>query len=111
MERISVKTLALLPLLALAGGIVATAPAQAATKDDYMAACLTASGQNTELCTCKADEAVKLADADMLGFIITAMTDNAKFRDMINKGEVPEAVVKQWPIYVRESNKVCVPAN
>lgn len=100
--------LAILPVLAVAAGAFAT-PTLADPKADYLAACLEASNQNTELCTCKAEEAVKYADDQMLSFIIIAMKDNAKFRDMVNKGEVPEAVVKKWPIYVRESNAVCVP--
>ena len=100
--------LAILPALAVAAAGFAT-PGFADTKADYLAACLAASNENTELCTCKADEAVKVADDEMLGFIIIAMKDNAKFREMVQKGEVPDAVVKKWPIYVRESNKVCLP--
>lgn len=102
------KRLAILPAIAISTAGFAT-PTLADPKADYLAACLEASNQNTELCTCKAEEAVKHADDEMLGFIIIAMKDNAKFRDMVNKGEVPEAVVKKWPIYVRESNAVCVP--
>lgn len=102
------KKLAILPVVAILGSAFAT-PSLADLKADYLAACLGASAQNTELCTCKADEAVKHADDEMLGFIIIAMQDNAKFRDMVQKGDVPEAVVKQWPTYVRESNKVCIP--
>ena len=52
---------------------------------------------------------MKYADDEMLGFIIIAMKDNQKFRDMVQKGEVPDTVVKKWPTYVRESNKVCLP--
>ncbi len=100
--------LAILPAVAILGSAFAT-PSFADLKADYLAACLGASNQNNELCTCKADEAVKYADDEMLGFIITAMKDNAKFRDMVQKGEVPDAVVKKWPTYVRESNKVCIP--
>ena len=102
------KRLAILPAIAIVAAASST-PTFADPKADYLAACLEASNQNTELCTCKAEEAVKHADDEMLGFIIIAMKDNAKFRDMVNKGEVPEAVVKKWPIYVRESNAVCVP--
>ncbi|HEY9012442.1 MAG TPA: hypothetical protein VIN06_15645 [Devosia sp.] len=102
------KRFAIVPAIALAATAVAT-PSYADLKADYLAACLAASNQNTELCTCKAEEAVKHADDEMLGFIIIAMKDNAKFRDMVKKGEVPDAVVKKWPIYVRESNAVCVP--
>jgi hypothetical protein len=97
-----------LPVLAVAAGLLAT-PSFADLKADYLAACLGASNENTELCTCKADEAVKYADDEMLGFIVIAMKDNEKFREMVQKGEVPDAVVKKWPTYVRESNKVCLP--
>ena len=100
--------LTILPVLALAASALAT-PSFADLKADYLAACLGASNENTELCTCKADEAVKYADDEMLGFIVIAMKDNQKFRDMVQKGEVPDAVVKKWPTYVRESNKVCLP--
>ncbi|RYG86112.1 MAG: hypothetical protein EON59_10730 [Alphaproteobacteria bacterium] len=90
-----------------------TVPALAAApsaeqKAEFYKTCM-GIAQNEPLCTCKADEAVKVADDEMLGFIITAMKDNAKFREMVQKGEVPEAVVKKWPVYVRESNKVCLP--
>jgi len=100
----------------LLAGIVAMAgfaatPSFADTKADYLAACLGASNDNTELCTCKAEEAVKYADDEMLGFIVIAMKDNAKFREMVQKGEVPDAVIQKWPTYVRESNAVCVPAS
>ena len=38
----------------------------------------------------------------MLGYITIALKDNEKFREMVKKGEVPDAVVKKWPVYVRE---------
>lgn len=98
----------LIPLLALAGGLLTT-PAFADVKADYLAACLGATNDNTELCTCKVTEAAKVADDEMMGYIVIAMKDNAKFREMVQKGEVPDAVVKTWPKYVRESNAVCVP--
>jgi hypothetical protein len=94
---------------ALAASLVSVTPSLADGKSDYMAACMGASNNNTELCTCKTDEAVKIADEEMLGFIVIALKDNAKFREMVQKGEVPDAVVKKWPTYVRESNKVCIP--
>lgn len=102
------KKLAILPAIAVLGSAFAT-PSFADLKADYLAACLGASNQNTELCTCKATEAAKYADDEMLGYIIAAMKDNAKFREMVQKGEVPDTVVKKWPTYVRESNKVCIP--
>ena len=100
--------LMLLPVVALAAGFAAT-PSLADVKADYLAACLAATNENTELCTCKATEAAKIADDEMLGYIVIAMKDNGKFREMVKKGEVPDAVVKKWPKYVRESNAVCIP--
>lgn len=88
---------------------LAATPSFADAKADYLAACLSASNNNAELCACKTEEAVKYADDEMLGFIIIALNDNAKFREMVKNGEVPDAVVKKWPVYVRESNAVCIP--
>lgn len=99
--------------IVLAAALAVTAfsatPSLADGKSDYMAACMGASNNNTELCTCKTAEAIKVADEEMLGFIVIALKDNPKFREMVQKGEVPDAVIKKWPIYVRESNKVCIP--
>ncbi|HHY49513.1 MAG TPA: hypothetical protein GYA10_07180 [Alphaproteobacteria bacterium] len=98
---------------ALTAGLVAlpvlfaAAPALADVRQDYMAACLRASGDNTELCTCKTEQAVKLADEEMLGYIIAYMRDPRAFNEAISKGRVPEDVVRKWPYYVRDSNKAC----
>jgi hypothetical protein len=100
------KVIFLGALLALAA---APAPAFAEPKDDYMAACLKASGDNTELCTCKTTEAMKIADAEMLPFLILNLSDTQKFNDMVNKGEVPKTVIQKWPFYVRDTNKICLP--
>lgn len=100
--------LAFLPVLALGASLLAT-PSFADAKADYLAACLGASNNNAELCACKTEEAVKYADEEMLGFIVIALKDNPKFREMVQNGEVPDAVIKQWPVYVRESNAVCIP--
>ena len=73
-----------------------------------MAACMEASGDNTELCTCKTEQAAKLVDEEMMGYIIIALSDPPKFTTMVNEGEVPDEVVAKWPFYVRDSNKVCI---
>lgn len=99
-----------LPLLALAGCLFAT-PGLADVKEDYMAACMKASNNNTELCTCKTAEAPKYADDEMLGFLIINFEDTAKFTAMVNNGEVPKAVVDKWPTYVMKTNLVCLPDN
>ena len=99
----------LLFLGALVALIAAPAPAFADARDDYMAACMKASGDNTELCTCKTTEALKVADAEMLPFLILNLSDPVKFNEMVNKGEVPKTVVAKWPFYVRDTNKICLP--
>lgn len=102
------RLLALAPAAAMLLGFAAT-PAFADLKDDYMAACMSASGDNTELCTCKTTEAMKLNDDELLGYVIINMKEPAKFAEMVNKGEVPKAIVTKWPFYVRDTNKVCLP--
>jgi hypothetical protein len=101
--------------LALALGLLASAsalpavPAQAATQEDVMTACLVAAGEDsTELCTCKAEQAALLVDAEMMDYIIIRMQDPQKFSEMVKAGEVPEDVVSKWPFYVRDSNAVCL---
>lgn len=100
-----------LPVLALAGILAAASatPSLADAKDDYLAACLTASNNNAELCACKSEEAARIADDEMLGFLVIALTDNTRFREMVNAGEVPDAVIAKWPTYVRQSNAICLP--
>ena len=43
-----------------------------------------------------------------LGYIIIALAEPEKFTTMVNAGEVPAEVVRKWPFYVRDSNKVCL---
>jgi hypothetical protein len=96
-----------------AAGLAALAfasPANADVKEDYMAACMQASGDNTELCTCKTTEAAKLVDEEMMGYIVIALAEPQKFQTMIQEGKVPDKVMERWPYYVRDSNKVCAPA-
>lgn len=101
------RQIALIPAAALLTALLAS-PAAAGIKEDYMAACMKASGDNVELCTCKTTEALKVADEQMLGYIILNMQNTNKFTDMVNKGEVPEEIVAKWPFYVRDTNKVCL---
>jgi hypothetical protein len=98
--------------LILIGALALTAmpmPALADVKQDYMAACMKASGNNDELCTCKTAEAEKLVDEEMMGYLVIALGEPAKFQTLIKDGKVPEKVVSKWPFYVRDSNKVCLP--
>lgn len=95
--------------LGLLSAAVPMAPAVAATPEDFLAACLAVAGeQGTELCTCKAEQAGKLVDAEMLDYIILRMQDPQKFSEQVKAGEVPQAVVEKWPYYVRDSNAVCL---
>jgi hypothetical protein len=105
------RPLALIPAATLVISGLAATPVFADIKEDYMAACMKASGDNTELCTCKTTEALKVADDEMLGFIILNLNEPQKFNDMVNKGEVPKAVVDKWVFYVRDTNKICLPPN
>jgi hypothetical protein len=87
--------------------IAAASPAFADLKDDYMAACMEASGANTELCTCKTEQAAAIADDELLGYLVAYLKDPLAFNEAIGKGEVPKAVVDKWPYYVMKSNKAC----
>jgi hypothetical protein len=105
-----VKKTILIAALALGATTAVATPAFADVKEDYVAACLGAYGEeSTEFCTCKADEALKL-DAEMVGFIIAFYQDPAKFREDLLAGGVPEKVQKDWPYFVMSSNKLCRPA-
>lgn len=105
-RRLALRTTILLGALVLAA---LPSPAFADVKEDYMAACMEASGDNTELCTCKTEQASMLVDEETMGYIVIALKEPAKFSEMITKGEVPKAVVDAWPYYVMKSNKACVP--
>ncbi|HEY4199714.1 MAG TPA: hypothetical protein VGM83_04060 [Devosiaceae bacterium] len=82
-------------------------PAMAAPRDDYYVACLAASENDTQLCTCKADVAVKLLDERMLGFVILSMGQPQKFTALEQKGGVPKDVEAAWGKYVADSNRAC----
>ena len=84
-------------------------PVLADQKADLLAACLAASGDNTEFCTCKAEETVKIVDAAMIDYIIQNMTDPTKFREDIAAGKVPQEIQDKWPHYVMDTNKICLP--
>jgi hypothetical protein len=87
--------------------LVLTTPAFADLKEDYMTACMAASGDNTELFTCKTEQAATLADEEMLGYLVAYLKDPLAFNASIEKGEVPQTVVDKWPYYVMKSNKAC----
>lgn len=101
------------PALALGLFVLAAAapalPVQAATQEEFLAACLEVAGEdNIDLCTCKAEQAAQLVDAEMMDFIIIRMKDPAAFSEMVKAGDVPGKVIAKWPFYVRDSNGVCL---
>lgn len=103
------KKTILLATLALGATTALATPSAAAIKDDYLAACLSAYGdESTEFCTCKAGEAEK-QDEEMVKFFIAFYSDPAKFREDILAGNIPEEIQKDWPYFVMSSNKLCRP--
>jgi hypothetical protein len=91
---------------ALAGLLVLgclTAPALAAPvstgqKADFYKTCM-AIAQNDRLCSCKADAAAKLVDAQFFGLVISAM-----------RGKAPPASANvAYNNYIARSNQICKP--
>jgi hypothetical protein len=106
-----VKKIILLATLALGATAAIAVPALADVKEEYLAACLSAYGEeSTEFCTCKADEATKV-DEEMARFFIAFYQDPGKFREDLLAGNVPEEVQKDWPYFVMSSNKLCRPGD
>jgi hypothetical protein len=104
-----VKKTILLATIALGATTALAVPAFADVKEEYLAACLSAYGEeSTEFCTCKAGEAVKLDEVLARSFI-AFYEDPAKFREDLLAGNVPEQVQKDWPYFVMSSNKLCRP--
>lgn len=94
MRRVLVALMALGMMSATA---VAAAPS-AEQKADFYATCYGIS-QDQPLCTCKADAAMTLVDAEFLGVVIAAM-----------KGKAPPAdSYSAYNTYVAKSNQVCKP--
>ena len=91
----------------VAAGLVAfglmVSPALAASvsaeqKAEFYKTCVGIS-QNEPLCTCKADAAVKLIDADFMTMVIASM-----------KGKAPPAEQNvPYNDYIAQSNAVCIP--
>ena len=105
------KQTILIATLALGATAALATPAFADVKEDYVAACLGAYGEeSTDFCTCKADEALKL-DGEMVQFFIAFYSDPGKFREDLQAGKVPEKVQKDWPYFVMSSNKLCRPGD
>lgn len=90
-------------LLALSTALLMAAPAFAATptaaqKDEFYSVCMGIANDQT-LCSCKADAAMTLIDADFMAMVIGAM-----------KGaSVPQATYVAYNTYVAKSNQICKP--
>jgi hypothetical protein len=99
----------LLGALAVAAGLCATAPSRADVGDDFMTACMTAYGEDSnEFCTCKTEQARLLADEEMMRHFIAFYQDPNKFREDVAAGKVPEPIQDAWPRFVMQSNKICL---
>lgn len=80
---------------ALAAGGASPSEAQ---KAEFYKTCVGIS-QDVELCTCKADAAMKLIDEEFMGLVIASM-----------KGKSPPSdSYKKYNDYVARSNQVCKP--
>ena len=89
--------LALVALGVLTGGAVAATPS-AEQNADFYATCYGIS-QDQPLCTCKADAAMTLIDAEFMAMVIASM-----------KGKAPPAnQYSAYNTYVAKSNQVCKP--
>ena len=97
-ESMKSLVVALAALGLMVGGAQAAAPS-AEQKADFYKTCM-GIAQNNELCTCKADAAMKLIDERMMGYVIAGMK---------GAGNAPEDVQKEWNDYVARSNQICKP--
>lgn len=85
-------------VLGLMSSAVLAAPPTAEQKADFYKTCYGIS-QNETLCTCKAEAALKLIDAEFMAIVIASMKGKAldqKYYDAYNT-------------YVGKSNQVCKP--
>jgi len=88
---------ALVALGMLTGGTMAAAPS-AEQKADFYKTCMGIASDDA-LCSCKADAAMTLIDADFMAMVIAAM-----------KGKSPPAdTYSAYNTYVAKSNQVCKP--
>lgn len=89
--------MALVALGMLTGGAMAAAPS-AEQKADFYKTCMGIASDEA-LCSCKADAAMTLIDADFMAMVIASM-----------KGKSPPAgEYAAYNVYVAKSNQVCKP--
>ena len=97
------KLLLVLAALSMSAGgaVAATAanPPTPAQKASFLAQCLKNSGDNSTLCTRKAEQVMKLADEPFMEVILATMKG----------GTLPVEQSKPYGIYVSKSNAVCAP--
>jgi hypothetical protein len=85
--------LALMPVAAQAS------PPTDAQKGQFVSECMRVSGGNSSLCNCKAQQAMKLIDADFMAIVLKTM----------NGATLPVDQSKNYAIYISRSNAVCAP--
>jgi hypothetical protein len=88
---------ALMALGVMASGALAAAPSEE-QKADFYKTCM-GIAQDQALCSCKADAAMTLIDADFMGMVIASM-----------KGKSPPSdQYAAYNVYVAKSNQICKP--
>lgn len=88
---------ALAALGLMIGGAQAAAPS-AEQKADFYKTCM-GIAQDDALCTCKADAALTLIDAEFMAMVIASMKGKSP----------PEGQYSAYNIYVAKSNQICKP--
>ncbi len=78
---------------------LAATPPTAEQKAAFLSQCLKNSDGNTTLCTCKAEQAMKLIDTDFMKIVLATMKG----------GTLPVDQSKPYAVYVSKSNAVCAP--
>lgn len=86
-------------VLALAPLAVQAAAPTVAQKEKFLSECLRVSGGNSTLCSCKADMAMKLVDADFMELVLKTM----------NGQTLPVQYSRDYAVYISKSNAVCAP--
>ena len=84
-------------MIALTAGAALAAPPTAEQKARFLKAC--EKYGTTAVCTCKAEQAVKLVDSDFMEIII----------DSINGKPTPVKDTLKYGVYISKSNAVCAP--
>lgn len=97
MTGAEVRLAAIVLALGLAAPALAASPT-AAQRQDFYRVCIGISGDE-DLCTCKADAALKLIDERFMGVVIASMQG----------GSLAAADHKPYNSYIARSNQLCKP--